>query len=349
MSHIRKVGKNYSIEFNWNDKRYHRSLGVSNREYARKMQQKLDYQISNGEFNPARFFGKADDVMTLSQLREKLARHLDAHSGDYTQRTIQTYLYNFDELIKIIGDVELEKVNPGVVEDVEIYLNRDYSHATRRQRLATFRLVFNKAKEWGYILINPFIGKVPKKLKTKPQFLTEEEIERMRDYFSDKTPWLYDMIFLTVNTGLRRREVSDLTWENVDLPNEQLKIYGKGRKERFVPLNRQAVDIIKNRQKQIHITGKLFWETPNPYNAISLAWGRFRNALNKQREKNAQPKFRKRFHDLRATYASWYLMNGGSIERLSKILGHSSIVITEEAYGDFSRESLHKDKNIVAF
>jgi integrase len=72
--------------------------------------------------------------------------------------------------------------------------------------------------------------------------------------------------------------------------------------------------------------------------AIDSMWKKMRNRTG----------IKGRFHDFRKTFASYYVMNGGSLERLREILGHEDYG-TVEIYETFSPDSLHRDKKIITF
>src|SRR5262249_5639583 len=65
--------------------------------------------------------------------------------------------------------------------------------------------------------------------------------------------------------------------------------------------------------------------------------------------KRAQLDTRLRFHDLRHTFASHWMMDGGCIFRLSKILGHSSVKITQDVYAHLAPQAWEQDYGRVAF
>ena len=222
--------------------------------------------------------------------------------------------------------------------EVLAYLEDNYAAATIRHHMINMRSAFSKAVEWGYIQDNPFSGMVPKREKKTPRYFTPEEIETIRQYLlSPEIPkWQYDIIFLALNTGLRRAELFNLRWdEHVDLDREALHFPGKGRKERIVPLNDSALEILRRRKTFSH--RRVFWEIESIY-SINSAWRRLK----------ARTGIKGRFHDLRKTFASYYIMEGGSLEHLMEILGHEDYE-TVKIYEALSPESIQRNKNIINF
>jgi integrase/recombinase XerD len=133
---------------------------------------------------------------------------------------------------------------------------------------------------------------------------------------------------LVLDTGLRISEVLHLRRDDVDYDNLLLKIFGKGRKERLVPmshdLRKRFYRFAKWQEtKDIHSElifagfGGVSWETRNSTTSLRV----LQRAL-------GLPKFG--WHRLRHTFATNYLRHGGDIMRLSMVLGHTQISTTQK-------------------
>ena len=135
--------------------------------------------------------------------------------------------------------------------------------------------------------------------------------------FEGYTDHLAPMVLLALNTGLRRGELTQITWQDVDLRTKVLTVragYAKSGKERHVPLNKEAVSVLKQWQKS-RPEGRLF-----PVAQINTAWERLL----------ASAKITDfRFHDCRHDFASRLVMAGVSLAVVRDLLGHSSIEMTE--------------------
>ena len=344
MSHLRIKGNTWVIFFYWRGRQYSRSLGLKaksgnkilNRKIAERMQAEIDYLLRTGNFDMQKYFAREAKSVYLSDFVQEYLEYIH-NRKKYKPGAIQTYEYSLQLLMEIIGDIPLNRVNR-VLVDKKILpaLEGRLATATVRHHMINFRSAFSKAVEWGYLKKNPFFGMVPNREKKVPRYFTKEEIEKMRDYLLQKKipRWQYDLIFLALNTGLRKSELLNLLWEHVDLENEILHFPGKGNKERIVPLNTQALEILRGRKRR---SGRVFFEIKDRA-AIDSAWRR----LKKRTGING------RFHDLRKTYASYFVMNGGSLEHLREILGHEDFE-TVKIYKAFSPDSIQKDKNVINF
>jgi integrase len=124
------------------------------------------------------------------------------------------------------------------------------------------------------------------------------------------------MTLLALNTGLRRGELTQLTWEDVDLKGKRLTVragYAKSGKARHIPLNSEAVAVLTQWQKQ-QPEGRLF-------NIVSVA-----KAWAALMESAGIEDFR--FHDLRHDFASRLVMAGVDLNTVRELLGHGDITMT---------------------
>jgi integrase len=139
-------------------------------------------------------------------------------------------------------------------------------------------------------------------------------------FFSD---YLRPMVLLTVNTGLRRGEVLQLKWSDVDLLQRKVIIRGdnaKSGKTRHVPLNDEAVATLQRWQPSAKATGWVFpARDGGRLTSIKTSWKRvLKNA--------AIADFR--WHDLRHHFASRLVMKGVDLNTVRELLGHSDLSMT---------------------
>jgi integrase/recombinase XerD len=126
---------------------------------------------------------------------------------------------------------------------------------------------------------------------------------------------------LLLDTGLRISEALQLRKDDVDLDNFLIRVRGKGRKERLVPFSSQGRKIL------YHLTRKGGYLFPTRGGHVGV-----RNAhrdLTRLYGRAGIRGVRCSPHTLRHTFATSYLKNGGNLEFLCRILGHSSILVTQ--------------------
>ena len=194
--------------------------------------------------------------------------------------------------------------------------------------------------------------KTPKKPKRLVSFLSQKEIKEPFDIKDlDKTEFRENEISLRARTllellygsGIRISECANLKWENMDFNEELVRVWGKGSKERIVPLTREAIKWLgkyKNfqLQKSVLCSPRNFIFSKDgcvPFNTRKL-YGDIHNLLRSIGwEGKASP------HVLRHTFATHLLENGANIVTVQKLLGHSS-PNTTQIYTHVSAEMLKK-------
>lgn len=136
------------------------------------------------------------------------------------------------------------------------------------------------------------------------------------------------LCLLMVDSGLRRAETVRLRCCDVDFSHNSLLVTGKGDKERIVPLGSATVAylrlyderVVDRRNKRIDSFFLDRFGNSLDVNAVDLVFSKLKDVTGIQRL---------RCHLLRHTFATNYLLDGGDLETLRLILGHSSIAITQ--------------------
>ncbi len=191
--------------------------------------------------------------------------------------------------------------------------------------------------------LNIILPKLPQKL---PNYLTEEEINKLLD-INLVTPFDYRnkaMLELLYATGLRISELVNLKITDIDLHNCFVRVFGKGKKERIVPIGDVAIKyltIYVDRYRDVILKDKIsdYLFISNSLKNISRQG--FFKFLKKecQRcgiEKNVSP------HVLRHSFATHMLAHGADLRVIQELLGHEDISTTQ-IYAHLVNEKLKKD------
>ena len=128
---------------------------------------------------------------------------------------------------------------------------------------------------------------------------------------------LSPMILLSLHTGMRRGELTQITWADVDLSRAQLAIragYAKSRRTRHIPLNTEAVHVLTRWKLQAGHPGRVFGVA-----RVDKAW---KAVLLAAKIKSF------RWHDQRHHFASRLVMHGVDLNTVRELLGHSDIAMT---------------------
>jgi site-specific recombinase XerD len=169
--------------------------------------------------------------------------------------------------------------------------------------------------------------RLPKARRIEPEWLQREEIERLLGVFDRKTAMGardFAIVLTFLDSGLRCGELCNLTLPNADLDTGQLKVLGKGNKERIVPVGVRAVRAL--RRYRDHFRPPI--EAPHFFLALEgkqLTVPAVRLMIRRAKKKAEIPRLH--VHLLRHAFAIHYLMAGGDVFSLQRILGHSSLEV----------------------
>jgi integrase len=272
---------------------------------------------------------------TLAELIERYKRDVLPNKPKSEATRSQQLEWWSDQL----GEKLLADVTPALIAEYRDRLastdpetKAKRSNATINRYLAALSHAFTIAvREWGWVEANP-LQKVtkPKEPRGRVRFLTDDETrpdgkviegERTRLLKACKqsaSPYLYQVVVLAISTGMRRGEILNLAWDDVDLTRGRATLHDtKNGERRVVPLVGLALEMLKEHAKVRRIDNSLLFVGRNDKPVdIGRAWD---TALEKAGIENF------RFHDLRHTAASYLAMNGASVAEIAEVLGHKTL------------------------
>lgn len=195
--------------------------------------------------------------------------------------------------------------------------------------LAQMRKVIRRA-----VLLDLYTGPIPyfempKFDSVRYRFLTESEAKILLIELNEVSQVWHDIASLSLNTGMRSGEIFSLRGKNINFDQKNIILHEtKNKKQRIVPLNNTALSLIKNNTRGYEDLLFCQAHTHRKYEKVSKV---FRKAvvdcgLNKGITDN---RHRVVFHTLRHTFASWLVQRGTPLYVVSKLLGHTSIRVTE--------------------
>ena len=255
---------------------------------------------------------------------EGLKKHLDEWSGfcqrSYSATTCQVYACIIGQLLKHI-ETNGKQLSAKAVED---FLDVKYKAGGSKKQFNTYRMVVSSFCSWRqrrYGIENP-VNSIPKikEGQSTPRVLTKAEYKTVVDFAEGVEK---DILRFLGNTVLRREEFRQLKWKNVDPALKFIRITGKGDKTRIIPLNNTVREILQKYKRlddaePLQISARF----PGPDGASFLC--------RKISRKTGVKKFGT--HAIRHYFATELIRKGISIYKVSKILGHSNVIITQSVY-----------------
>ena len=211
---------------------------------------------------------------------------------------------------------------------------------TMLRKIASLRSFAAYLLEQGELRRNPFkLLPAPKRQKILPKFLTVPETLRLLDTsahtkLAPRDRALFELMY---SSGLRRSEVTGLKIKDVDFFNGIVKVFGKGSKERIVPVTDAALAALKDYlacRPQPQPTDALFLnKNGKPLTGDGLAYIFKNTAIAARLARKITP------HSLRHSFATHLLNNGCDLRSLQEMLGHKSLASTQ-VYTHVSIEKL---------
>jgi integrase len=303
--------------------------------------------------------------ITFRKLAQKYA---DLHSGKPSYQGSQKYFIGYwyeDEekqrqwkdmiLTKHFGDWKLFEINSHEIEkfrklrkeapvkgkwdeEKKTHIEKERSDVSVNRELEVLRHILNKAVEWGWVGENPF-----KRFKEsiffaerndRVRFLEEDEIQKLLEV---SPPYLGDIIKGAIFTGLRKGDLLNLKWSDVDLERGFLTYREQKKRDKFrvKELNDDMICLLMEIPKGQ--SDHIFCD-PDGKPLMDMKRS-FSTALMKAGIKDFH------FHDLRHTSASHLLMRGASLKTVQEHLGHTTIGMTQRyshLSRDFKREEIQR-------
>ena len=206
-------------------------------------------------------------------------------------------------------------------------------------------------EESGYktgLFVSPHLVDINERISINGVNISDEDFKKLiksmdKSYFSEHRD--YAMIMLMIDSGMRLGECSCLLMEDINLARHQIALRAeitKGRKDRMVYFSAKTEQVIRRwiQYKDRYVETDYLFPVQNG-TGMHIQVGNFETNFKKYLKRvgldeNITP------HCLRNNFAKRCLMNGMDIFTLSRILGHSSVTVTEQAYLDLTDEDIGK-------
>jgi len=233
---------------------------------------------------------------------------------------------------------------------------REVSRATINHNISALRAALSRAVEWGVLSVMP-LGKIKRRKEDENaivRYLSADEEARLRaalvardkarragrdsankwrrdrgyeewPTFGTYTDYLTPLVLVAVNTGMRRGELLQLRWSDVDLHRRMLTVRGEGAKTgqtRHLPLNSEAVRVLSAWKPDACEANWCVFSGSDSSTAITAIKKPWTLVLKAAKVTSF------RFHDLRHTFASKLVMAGIDLNTVRELLGHKSITMT---------------------
>lgn len=260
---------------------------------------------------------------------EKFLRYLEIEK-DYSAFTLLNYQADLEDFRDFLKDTPLEKVDYLILRRyLALLKERSLKPRSIARKMSCLRSFFRFLCRDGYLATNPTLSLASQKLdKPLPLFLTEEQVNRLLEVsLGEDEKALRDRAILETfySTGIRISELVGLNDEDIDFISGVVKVRGKGKKERLVPIGEHALRAIKDYlAKRKRQSGILFLNKSGNRLTISGT----RNVVHKY-IRLASLNQRISPHTLRHSFATHLLNRGADLRSVQELLGHANLSTTQ--------------------
>jgi integrase/recombinase XerC len=271
-------------------------------------------------------------MASLDECIDKFIRYLEVEKGvsAHTVRAYKKDLGNFSGYVKTGPEkIDMFDVRGFVAEQISSGLNK----VTVSRRLSSIRSFFKFLYREGYIKANPAkLVPNPKMPKLLPKYLSVDDMFALIEkpegigFIPARDRAILELLY---SSGLRVSELSGLDTDDLNIRESLIKVRGKGRKERIVPVGSKAIDavksyliermLLKSREKALFLNRRRTRLTDRSVRRIVVKYARAL-AMNGK----IGP------HTLRHSFASHLLQGGADLRVIQELLGHSSLSTTQK-------------------
>lgn len=268
---------------------------------------------------------------------KKFFVYLEAGRGA-SPHTIRSYASDLRDFFTFLNGRKLAEVDPLLIRSFLAHLkSRGHSKATLARKLAALRSFFKYLARENHVRTNPALGiSTPKKEKKLPHFLDLDEVTNLLEAPAGES-WEAkrdrSILETLYSSGIRVSELVGLNHADVDLLSSLLRIRGKGKKERMVPIGEKAIRSVRDYLESLPSSIKKRIDGPQLPFFLNRSGGR----LTDRSVRRLIAKYARRIslkngaspHTLRHTFATHLLDRGADLRSVQELLGHANLSTTQ--------------------
>jgi integrase/recombinase XerC len=246
--------------------------------------------------------------------------------------TERCYLSDLEQLADFFGDADPSSIDHKALREFIGHLHRlRIKKSSIARKLSAIRAFFKYLNREGILPNNPAsLIATPRREKRLPTVLTVDDTQRLMDApRRDSGTELRDRAVLETlySTGVRAGELTGMNRDDINVHDRLVRIRGKGRKERIVPIGKKALDAIDAYLARKRQTADAIAVFTNPAGkrltarSVQRILENYRKILGLSRK--ASP------HTLRHSFATHMLESGADLRSIQELLGHASLSTTQ--------------------
>jgi len=274
-------------------------------------------KIRTEAYQKGHFEIKRPIKMLFSELANKVLEYVKDRKKSYSKYYVP-YMRN---LSRFFENKYLQEITSPLITQYQSMRKKEVKPATVNRELQILKRCFNLAIQWELTNNNPVRGvEFFKEPRGRIRFLTVEEIDRLIECCSGELKYI---VTLAIYTGMRKGEIFNLKWRNINLANRLIILeYTKNGETREIPMSDNVYHILSRKYIEKYRESEEYVFPSKNGNAYTNVDKSFKTALNLANIKDF------RFHDLRHSFASQLVMSGVDILTIKELMGHKDISTT---------------------
>ncbi|HUH75225.1 MAG TPA: tyrosine-type recombinase/integrase [Chitinophagales bacterium] len=260
----------------------------------------------------------------------------------FSNHTVEAYLKDIAQFSNFLNDlgiehiylVQTQHVRLWVVDMVENHLKSSSIH----RKLSSINTFYKFSLRKGKTTLNPAKGiQLPKIPQRLPKYIEQASVQKLfenletnqEDFVSFRDRIVFEILYAT---GIRRQELILLKWKDIDMSLNQIRVLGKGGKDRFIPISEEFIKLL---QSYLKICKKDFDISDVLEGNVILtvrgekAYPELIYRIVHQKLKEIEIKTQKSPHVLRHTFATHLSNKGAPLNDIKALLGHASLASTQ--------------------
>ncbi|MFZ4931787.1 tyrosine-type recombinase/integrase [Chryseobacterium sp. Mn2064] len=266
----------------------------------------------------------------------------------YSPHTITSYKKDLEDFshfyLRTESSENINKADKKVIRNFIVELSENnISKRSINRKLSSLRSFYLFLLKIGEIQVSPTEGISSLKFYAEKQIpMSKEEMEDLNDRVFEQYHDILEKCIIEVlyQTGMRKAELCGLIFENVNIDGNELKVIGKGNKQRVIPISEDLSALLKSyieiRKPQVEFQTCFFVNKKGKKlneKFVYVVVNKYLSLITTKEKKSP--------HILRHSFATHVLDNGAEISKVKKILGHSSLASTQ-VYTNANIEQLKK-------
>lgn len=261
---------------------------------------------------------------------------------NFSVHTAKAYCSDILSFLIWMDEQSCEDVNFSKIRDYLHFIQKfNYKKTTVARKIASLRTFYKYLYRERKVDSNPAMNlNNPKRPKSLPKFLTPDEVERILNNTKIETPAGYrnrTILELLWATGMRISELSGLNFGDLNLKDNEIRVFGKGSKERIILVTDRAKNYLERYIESARALVAQGYSLPEPdenspvfinNTGYRLQTRTVRNAINDIVERIELPKHVTP-HVFRHSFATHLIENGADLRVVQELLGHASISNTQ--------------------